>query len=136
MRGKTDESKEIMLEIWHVFPRRSHLRAQILPYLLRVDPQVQNFKKENMCSHNVQLSDCQDLPWIGRNLDWKMALRRPLFAGPYLSNPSSTSHKSKTLRKRVSQAFLGYQDHQKPTSGATSTVCGKTDKNKKNVMEI
>jgi hypothetical protein len=131
-----------MLEIRHIFPRRGHLRTQILPYLLRVDPQVRNFKKENTCSHNMQLLDRQDFPRFDRNLDRKMTfrhgktLRRPLFAGSYLSNPNSTSHKFKTLRKKISQAFQGHQDHQKPTSGATSTVHGKTDENKKNTLEI
>ena len=140
--GKTDKSKEIMLEIWHVFPRGGRLCARILPYSLRVDLQVWNFKKEDMCSHNVQFSDRQELPQFGRNLDRKTAfrhgktLRQPLFAGPYLSNPSSTSRKSKTLRNKVSQAFQGHQDHWKPTSGAMSIVRGKTDENKKNVLEI
>uniref|UniRef100_A0A2N9HFL8 Uncharacterized protein n=1 Tax=Fagus sylvatica TaxID=28930 RepID=A0A2N9HFL8_FAGSY len=129
--GKTDENKEIMLEIRHVFPRRGRLCAQILPYSLQVDPQVQNFKKEDTCSHNMQLSDRQDHPRFGLNLDRKMALRRPLFAGPYLSDPSSTSRKSETLREKVSQAFQGHQDHRKPTSRDMSTVHGKTDENKK-----
>ena len=55
-------------------------------------------------------------------------LRWSLFAGPYLSSPSSVSHKSRILRKRVAQAFQRYQEHQKPTSGARSTVRANTDK--------
>uniref|UniRef100_A0A2N9G0A9 Uncharacterized protein n=1 Tax=Fagus sylvatica TaxID=28930 RepID=A0A2N9G0A9_FAGSY len=72
--GKIDESKEIMLEIRNVFPGRGHICALILPYSLRVDPQVRNFKKEDACSHNVQLLNRQDLPRFGRILDRKMAL--------------------------------------------------------------
>ena len=52
----------------------------------------------------------------------------PLFAGPYLSNPSSVSHNSRTLRKRVAQAFRRYQERRKPTSGARSTVRANTEK--------
>jgi hypothetical protein len=90
----------------------------------------------------MQLSDCQELPRFGRNLDRKTAprhgktLRWPLFAGPYLSDPSSTSRKFETLRKKVSQACQGHQDHRKLTSGAMSTVCGKTDENKEIMLEI
>ena len=62
--------------------------------------------------------------------------RRPPFAGPYLSNPSFPSHKSKTLRNKVLQAFQGHQDHRKPTLGATSIVREKIDQNKKNVPKI
>uniref|UniRef100_A0A2N9EVX4 Uncharacterized protein n=1 Tax=Fagus sylvatica TaxID=28930 RepID=A0A2N9EVX4_FAGSY len=82
------------------------IRKKILPHSRRVDPQVQNFKKEDTCSHNVQLSNCQDLPRFGRILDWKIALRhgktlqQPLFAGSYLSNHSSTSCKFETLRNK------------------------------------
>ena len=54
--------------------------------------------------------------------------RRPLFAEPYLANPSSVSHKSKTLRERVVQAFRRYQERQKPTSGARSNTRANTDK--------
>ena len=126
-----------MLEIRHVLPRRGHTRAQTLPYSLRVDSQVWNFKKENTCSHNMQLSDRQELPRFGRNLDRKMALRhgktlwQSLFVGLYLSNPTLTSRKFATLSNKVSQTFQEHQDHRKPTSGATSTVRRKTDKNKK-----
>jgi hypothetical protein len=62
-------------ENFTVFPRRSCLRAQILPYSLRFDPQVRNFKKEDTFRHDLQLSDRQDFPRFDRNLDWKIALR-------------------------------------------------------------
>ena len=90
----------------------------------------------------MQLSDRQDLPRLGQNLNRKTALQQgktlrwPLFAEPYLLDPSSTFCKSGTLRKKVSQAFQGHQYRQKPTSGATSTVRGKTKENKKNVLKI
>jgi hypothetical protein len=71
-----------------------------------------------------------------RPSDEPTTLRRPLFAGLYLSSPSPTSCKSRTLRKRVSLAFQRYQERQNPTSGATSTVHAKTYKNKENVMKI
>ena len=45
-------------------------------------------------------------------------LRLPLFTGPYLSNQSLTSRKFETLRKKVSQAFQGHQDHRKPDIGS------------------
>ena len=54
--GKIDESKEIMLEIQHVFPHERPLCAQSLPDSLRVDPQVRNFKKEGNLSYEMQLS--------------------------------------------------------------------------------
>ena len=63
-------------------------------------------------------------------------LRQPLFAGPYLANPSSPSCKSKTLRKKVAQAFQGHQDHRKPTSGATLTTYGKINKRKETMLKI
>jgi hypothetical protein len=90
----------------------------------------------------VQLLDRQELSRSSRNLDWKMTprhgktLRRPLFAGPYLANLSSPSHKSETLRKKVSQAFQGHQDRRKLTSGATSTVRTKTDRRKETMLKI
>ena len=55
-------------------------------------------------------------------------LQRPLFAESYLVNPSSVSHKSKTLRERVAQAFRWYQERRKPTSGARSNTRANTDK--------
>jgi hypothetical protein len=54
--GKIDESKEIMLEIRHVFPPERPLCAQSLPDSLRVDLQVRNFKKEGNLSYEMQLS--------------------------------------------------------------------------------
>ncbi len=63
-------------------------------------------------------------------------LRQSLFAGSYLANPISPSHKSGTLRKKVSQAFQGHQDRRKPTSGATSTVRGKIDENEETMLKI
>ena len=78
----------------------------------------------------VGISIGKQPPDIGKTL------RQHLFARPYLSNLSLTSRKSKILRKRVSQAFQGYQDRLNPTSRATSTVCMKTNKNKENVLEI
>ena len=55
-------------------------------------------------------------------------LRRPLFAKPYLANPSSVSHKSKTLKKRVAQAFWRYQKRWILTSGARSNTRANTEK--------
>ena len=55
-------------------------------------------------------------------------LRLPLFAEPYLAIPSSVSRKSKTLRERVAQAFLQYQERRKPTSGVRSNTRANTDK--------
>lgn len=55
-------------------------------------------------------------------------LRRPLFAEPYLANPSSVSRKSKTLREKVAQPFQRYQECRKPTSGARSNTRANTDK--------
>ena len=63
-------------------------------------------------------------------------LRQPLFAGPYLSSPSSISHKSGTLRNKVSQAFQRYQDRLNMTSGATSTMHAKTDENREKTLKI
>ena len=60
----------------------------------------------------------------------------PLFAGSYLSSPSSISRKFGTLRKRVAQAFQRHQDRRNPTSGATSTVRVKADENKENMLKI
>ncbi len=64
-------------------------------------------------------------------LAWKNNLAAFVRGTVYLSNPSSTHRKFKTLRNKVSQAFQGHQDHRKPTSGVTSTMRGKTDENKK-----
>ena len=90
----------------------------------------------------MQLSDRQKPPQFDRNLNRKITPRhgetprQPLFVGPYLSNPSSLSHKPKTLRKKVSQAFQRHQDRRKPTSGATSTMCAKTDGRKETMLKI
>uniref|UniRef100_A0A2N9HFU0 Uncharacterized protein n=1 Tax=Fagus sylvatica TaxID=28930 RepID=A0A2N9HFU0_FAGSY len=69
-------------------------------------------------------------PQHGKTLQW------PLFVGPYLVNPSSPPRKSKTLRKRVAQAFQRHQDRRKPTSGAMSTVHRKIDERKKTMLKI
>ena len=61
-------------ENFTVFPRRGCLHAQILPYLLRFDLQVRNFKKEDTFRHDVQLTNRQDFPQFDRNLDRKIAL--------------------------------------------------------------
>jgi hypothetical protein len=63
-------------------------------------------------------------------------LWQPLFAGPYLSNSSSPSRKSETLRKKVSQAFQRHQDCQKPTLGAMITACRKIDGRKETMLKI
>ena len=63
-------------------------------------------------------------------------LRQPLFAGPHLANPSSPSRKSITLRKKVSQAFQGHQEHQKPTPGATSIMRVKTNGTNGTMLKI
>ena len=90
----------------------------------------------------MQLSDFQDLPRSSRNLSRKMilcqgkTLRRPLFAGVYLTGPSSNSREICDTSKKTSQAFQGHQDHQKPTSGSTSTVRRKINENKESVLEI
>uniref|UniRef100_A0A2N9G5Q7 Uncharacterized protein n=1 Tax=Fagus sylvatica TaxID=28930 RepID=A0A2N9G5Q7_FAGSY len=66
---------------------------------------------------------------IGKTVsDGPKTLRWPLFAEPYLANPSSVSRKSKTLRERVAQAFQRYQELQNPTSGDRSNTCVNTDK--------
>ena len=54
--------------------------------------------------------------------------RRPLFAGPCFSSPSSVSREPRTLRKRVAQAFRRYQERRKPTSGARSNTRVNTNK--------
>ena len=90
----------------------------------------------------MQLSDCQELPRFGWNLDRKMTLchgktlQQPLFAGSYLIGPSLTSCEIYDIPKKTSQAFQGYQDYRKLTPGATSIVCGKIDESKEIVFEI
>ncbi len=56
------------------FPPGDYLRMQSLLSSLRVDLQVQNFKKEDTFSYNVQLSDFKDLPRLSQNLSRKMTL--------------------------------------------------------------
>ena len=63
-------------------------------------------------------------------------LQWPLFAGVYFTGPSSTSREICNTPKKTSRTFQGHQDHQKLTRGATSTVHGKIDESKKNVLEI
>ena len=63
-------------------------------------------------------------------------LRRPLFAWVYLTGPSLTSREICDILKKTLQAFQGHQYHQRPTPRTTSTVRGKIDKSKKNVLEI
>uniref|UniRef100_A0A2N9G6S7 Uncharacterized protein n=1 Tax=Fagus sylvatica TaxID=28930 RepID=A0A2N9G6S7_FAGSY len=60
--------------------------------------------------------------------DGPKTLRRPLFAEPYLSAPSSVSHSSETLQERVVQAFRRYQVRRNPTLGARSNTRANTDK--------
>ena len=90
----------------------------------------------------MQLSDHQELPRFGQNLNRKMTLRhgktlwQPLFVGSYLTGPSLTSREICDTPKKTLQAFQGYQDHQKLTPGATSTVRGKIYKSKEIVLEI
>ncbi len=142
MRTKIDGKKETMLKFHSFPPRVGCPHAQIISNSLRFDSQVQNFKKEDTFRHDVQLSDRRVFPCqAGISIekqpsDIRKTLRRPLFAGPYLSSPRLTSHKSTTLRKKVSQAFQGHQDRQKTSSGAMSTVRAKIDENKENVLKI
>ena len=96
--------------------------------------QVGNFKEEGNFSSNTQLSERQELLRSSRNLNRKMTPRHgktlwpPPFARSYLPDPSLALRKSETLRKRVSQAFRGHQDCQKPTLGTMSTRAGKSTK--------
>uniref|UniRef100_A0A2N9I3D0 Uncharacterized protein n=1 Tax=Fagus sylvatica TaxID=28930 RepID=A0A2N9I3D0_FAGSY len=87
---------------------------------LRVDSQVQYFKKEDTFSYNVQLSDFHDLPRLSRNLSRKMTLRhrktlrQPLLAGSYLTGPCPTSREicdtpKKTSHVQLQRATLGFQ---------------------------
>jgi hypothetical protein len=62
-------------------------------------------------------------------------LRRPLFAGPYLSAPSLVSCNSKTLKERVAQAFQRYQVRQNPTSGARSNTRANTNKKRRKMSQ-
>jgi hypothetical protein len=85
--------------------------------------------------HGVELSDRQDFPRSSRNLRRKNVLRwtkntpatsvretislRPKLGFPY---------KSRTLQKKVAQAFRRYQERRNPTSGARSKTRANTDK--------
>jgi hypothetical protein len=95
-----------------------------------------------MFSYNVQLSDIQDLSRSSQNPRWKMTLRhgktlrQPLFAGSYLTGPSSTSREICDTPKKTSQAFQGHEDHRKPTLGATLAVRRKIDESTKIELEI
>ena len=90
----------------------------------------------------MQLLDFQDLPRSSRNLSRKMTLRhgktlrQPLFVGSYLTSPSLTSHEIYDTLKKTSHAFQRHQDHEKPTSGTTSTMREKINESKKSVLEI
>jgi hypothetical protein len=90
----------------------------------------------------VQLSDFKDLPRLSRNLSRKMTLhhgkthQQPLFAGSYLTGPSSTSREICDTIKKNSQAFQGHEDNRKPTLRATSTIHGKINESKEIVLEI
>ena len=63
-------------------------------------------------------------------------LWQPLFTRLYLIDPRLISHEICDTLKKTSQAFQGYQDHQKPTPGAAPTVRGKIDESKEIVLEI
>ena len=104
--------------------------------------QVRNFKKEDTLSYNVQLSDFKDLPRSSRNLSQKITLHhgktiwQPLFAGSYLTGPSSTSREICDTPKKTSLAFQGHEDHQKLTLGATSSVRQKIDDRLEILLEV
>ena len=95
-----------------------------------------------MFRHNVELPNRQDFPGLAGISIGKMSsngpktLRRPLFAEPYLANPSSVPCKYKTLRERVVQAFLRYQERRNPTSGARSNTHVKTGRRDKALLKI
>ena len=90
----------------------------------------------------MQLSDRQELLRSSRKLNRKMTprhgktLRLPLFVGSYLTNPSSPSCKSRTLRKKVAPAFRWHQNRRNLTLGATSTTRAKTDGRNKTMLEV
>ena len=90
----------------------------------------------------MQLSDFQDLPWSSQNLSRKMTLhhgktlRQLLFAGSYLTGPSSTNCEICDTLKKTSHAFQGHQDNRKPTLEAMSTVREKIDESNEIVLEI
>jgi hypothetical protein len=134
IRAKTDGKNKIMLEISHFPPRGCRARVKILSDSLQCDPQAQVRKKEDMFRHDVHSRIAKIFPGLARISIGKMPsrgpkkLRRPLFAKPYCSSPSSVFHKSRTLRKRVAQAFQRYQERRKPTSGARSTLRANTNK--------
>ena len=123
-----------MLKISYFSHRQCHAHAQSLPGLQQVDPRARMRWKEDMFRHGVESRIIKILPGLAGILIRKMpsdglkTLRWPLFAGLYLSNPSSVSREPGTLRKRVTQAFQRYQERQNPTSGARPNMCANTDK--------
>ena len=142
MRAKTDRRKETMLKIPQFSPKKVAFAHRFFPAHCDLIHKSGTLRKrtrsDTMCNSRI----AKIFPGLAGISIGKTAfqqgitLRWHLFVGPYLLDPSSPPHKSKTLRKRVSQAFQGHQDHRKTTLGATSTVCAKTDENKENVPKI
>ena len=81
MRGKIEESKEIVLKSDTFFHLEGRLRAQSLFNSLRVDLQVRNFKKKDNLGCDVQLSIRRQHLQFSQNLCWKNA-------GKLLGHPS------------------------------------------------
>ena len=142
MRGKINERKETMLKISQFSPGEVAFAHRFFPTRYNLIHMSGNLRNRTCLDTTCNSQIAKIFPSlagisIGKQPSGvEKTLRRPLFTWPHLSSPSSTSCKFGTLRKKVSQAFQGHQDCQKPTSRATSTVCAKTNENKINVLKI
>jgi hypothetical protein len=142
MRAKTDGRNKTMLKIFQFSPDDAALGHRFFLTPNDLIRKSRTLRKKTCSDTTCNSQIVKIIPGLAgisigkRPSNEPKTLQRPLFAGLYLSSPSPTSHKSRTLRKRVSPSFQQYQEHQNPTSGATSTVHAKTDKNKENVLKI
>ncbi len=141
MRAKTDGRNKTMLKIFQFSPDDAVLGHRFFPTPNDLIRKSRTLRKKTRSDTTCNSQIVKIIPGLAgisigkRPSGEPKTLWRPLFAGLYLSSPSSTLRKSTTLRKRVSPAFQLYQDHRKPTSRATSTVRAKTDENKENVLK-
>ena len=130
MPMKTGQRNMAVLKIPKLSHRCCHVCTQSLPESQQVDPQAWARWKEDTCNSRITklLPGLAGIPIGKMPSDGPKTLRWPLFAGPYLTSPSSDPHKSGTLKKRVTQAFQRYQECQIPTPGPRSTVRANWDK--------
>jgi hypothetical protein len=142
VHGKIDKNKETMLKISQFSPRDVTFARRFFPtrceLIRKFGTLIKRTRSDITCSSRIAkiFPDLAGISIGKQPFDMEKTLRQHLFVGLYLPDLSSNSRKSETLRKRVSRAFQRHQDNRKPTSGATSTVRGKTNENKKNVLKI